>query len=165
MGSRDFVFVPPLLQARELAPAGSIGSMATLKQRDLSNIWLFSECTAKEKKTIGRALDEVVVEPGRVLVEEGTLGTEFYLIVSGTASVRRNNRKVATLAAGQHFGELALLDRHPRNATVVSETEMDILVLGQREFNGLLETMPSLARKLMSAMATRLRDQDSKSLQ
>ena len=139
--------------------------MATLKQRDLSNIWLFSECTAKEKKTIARALDEVVVEPGRVLVEQGTLGTEFYLIVSGTASVRRNGRKVASLAAGQHFGELALLDRHPRNASVVSETEMDLLVLGQREFNGLLETMPSLARKLMSAMASRLREQDSKSLQ
>ena len=139
--------------------------MATLKQRDLSNIWLFSECTAKEKKTIARALDEVVVEPGRVLVEQGTLGTEFYLIVSGTASVRRNNRKVASLTGGQHFGELALLDRHPRNASVVSETEMDLLVLGQREFNGLLETMPSLARKLMSAMASRLREQDSKSLQ
>ena len=165
MGSGDFATVPPLLQARELAHPGSIGDMATLKQRDLSNIWLFSECTAKEKKTIARALDEVIVEPNRVLVEQGTLGTEFYLIVSGTASVRRNNRKVATLTAGQHFGELALLDRHPRNASVISETEMDLLVLGQREFNGLLETMPSLARKLMSAMATRLRDQDSKSLQ
>ena len=69
------------------------------------------------------------------------------------------------LLVGQHVGELALLDRHPRNASVISETEMDLLVLGQREFNGLLETMPSLARKLMSAMASRLREQDSKSLQ
>ena len=138
--------------------------MASLSDRDLSSIWLFSECTAKERKTITRALDEVVVEPGRVLVEEGTLGKEFYLIVSGTASVRRKNRKVASLVAGQHFGELALLDRKPRNATIVSETEMDLLVLGQREFNGLLETTPSLARKLMSAMAARLRDQDAKAL-
>ena len=139
--------------------------MARLTDRDLSTIWLFSECTAKERKTIARALDEVVVEPGRVLVEEGTLGKEFYLIVSGTASVRRNNRKVASLVAGQHFGELALLDRHPRNATVISETKMDLLVLGQREFNGLLETTPSLARKLMAAMASRLREQDRKSFQ
>jgi len=139
--------------------------MARLTDRDLSTIWLFSECTAKERKTIARALDEVVVEPGRVLVEEGTLGKEFYLIVSGTASVRRKNRKVASLVAGQHFGELALLDRHPRNATVISETKMDLLVLGQREFNGLLETTPSLARKLMAAMASRLREQDRKSFQ
>ena len=139
--------------------------MASLSDRDLSSIWLFSECTAKERKTITRALDEVVVEPGRVLVEEGTLGKEFYLIVSGTASVRRKNRKVASLVAGQHFGELALLDHHPRNATVVSETQMNLLVLGQREFNGLLETTPSLARKLMSAMAARLREQVRKSFQ
>ena len=138
--------------------------MAQRQTRDLSDIWLFSECTAKEKKTIAKALDEVVVEPGRIIVEQGTLGTEFYLIVSGTAAVRRNNRKIASLGAGQHFGELALLDRKPRNATIVSETEMDLLVLGQREFNGLLETTPSLARKLMSAMAARLRDQDAKAL-
>ena len=165
MRGQDFATVPPLLRAREQGRPGSIVDMASLSDRDLSSIWLFSECTAKERKTITRALDEVVVEPGRVLVEEGTLGKEFYLIVSGTASVRRKNRKVASLVAGQHFGELALLDRHPRNATVVSETQMNLLVLGQREFNGLLETTPSLARKLMSAMAARLREQDRKSFQ
>ena len=92
-------------------------------------------------------------------------GRELYLIVEGTATVRRKNRKVATLGAGQHFGELALLDRRPRTATVVSESEMTLLVLGQREFNALLDTTPALARKLMSAMATRLRDQDSKTVQ
>jgi CRP-like cAMP-binding protein len=133
--------------------------------RDLSSIWLFSECTAREQRTIAKALDEVVVPAGRVIVEEGTLGREFYLIVSGTAAVKRNGRKVATISAGQHFGELALLDRLPRNATVVSETEMDLLVLGQREFNGLLETTPSIARKLMAAMANRLREHDRKAVQ
>ena len=59
---------------------------------------------------IAKALDEVVVPAGRVIVEEGTLGREFYLIVSGSAAVKRNGRKVATISAGQHFGELALLD-------------------------------------------------------
>lgn len=138
--------------------------MAPRTTLDLSDIWLFSECTAKERKAISRALDEVTVEPGRVIVEQGTLGTEFYVIVSGSAAVKRNGRKVATLSAGQHFGELALLDRRPRNASIVSETEVDLLVLGQREFNGLLETTPSLSRKLMSAMAARLREQDAKAL-
>ena len=132
---------------------------------DLSKIWLFAECTSREQRQIAKALEEVTVPAGRILIEEGTLGREFFLIASGTATVRRNGRKVATLGAGQHFGELALLDRRPRTATVVSETEMDLLVLGQREFNGLLETTPSLSRKLMSAMATRLREQDSKTVQ
>ena len=67
-----------------------------------------------------------------------------------------------TLGPGQYFGELALIDRRPRSATVVSDTDMDLLVLGQREFNSVLSTMPELSRKLLIAMAARLRDADAK---
>jgi CRP/FNR family cyclic AMP-dependent transcriptional regulator len=76
--------------------------------------------------------------------------------------VTRNGKKVATLGAGGHFGELALLDRRPRSASVVSETDMDVLVMSQRQFNGLLESVPTIARKLLSALATRLREADAK---
>src|SRR6202050_5987663 len=103
---------------------------------DLSKIWLFSTSAAKDLRLIRKALEEVTVPPGRLLCEQGTIGREFFLIVSGQASVKRNNRKIATLGPGQYFGELALLDRRPRSATVVSETDMDMLVLGQRTFNG-----------------------------
>ena len=135
------------------------------KASDLKSIWLFSSCSGSELRKIRSSLDELVVPKGKVLVEEGRIGQEFFIIVDGTAAVTRNGRKVATLGPGSHFGELALLDRLPRNATVVSETEMDLLVLGQREFNGLLETTPSIARKLMAAMATRLREHDRKAVQ
>ena len=132
------------------------------KELDLSKIWLFSACSAKDLRTIRKALEEVTVPPERVLVEEGTIGREFFLIVDGQASVRRNGRRIATLGPGQYFGELALLDRRPRSATVISETEMLLLVLGQRQFNGVLDAVPSLSRKLLSAMATRLRESDLK---
>ncbi len=125
-------------------------------------IWLFSTCSARELRTIRRALEEVTVPPDRVLVEEGTIGREFFLIVEGEASVRRNGRRLATLGPGQYFGELALLDRRPRSATIVSETEMLLLVLGQRQFNGMLDAVPALGRKLLAAMATRLREADLK---
>src|ERR1700722_16929218 len=92
---------------------------------DLSTIWLFSTSSAKDLRTIRKALEEVTVPAGRLLTEQGAIGREFFLIVSGQASVRRNNRKIATLGPGQYFGELALLDRRPRSATVVSETEMN----------------------------------------
>ena len=133
------------------------------KEKALKSIWLFSECSARELKSIASAADEVVVPTDRVLVEEA-IGRELYLIVSGTASVRRKGRLVATLKSGQHFGELALLDRRPRNATVTSSSEMTLLVLGQRQFNGLLETVPALSRKLLAAMAGRVREQDQKAL-
>jgi CRP-like cAMP-binding protein len=96
-----------------------------------------------------------------MLVEEGRIGMEFFLIVTGTASVTREGTKVATLGPGSHFGELALLDRRPRSASVVSETEMDLLVLSQRQFNSLLESVPTISRKMLAAMANRLREADA----
>jgi CRP-like cAMP-binding protein len=129
---------------------------------DLSKIWLFSTSSAKDLRLIRKALEEVTVPPGRVLCEQGTIGREFFLIVEGQAAVKRNNRKAATLGPGQYFGELALLDRRPRSASVISETEMKLLILGQRQFNGVLDSVPPLSRKLLSAMATRLREADSK---
>lgn len=109
-------------------------------------------------------MEEITVPAGRVLVEEGTPGREFFFIVEGTASVRHGNRKVATLGPGNYFGELSLLDRKPRSATVMSETEMVLLVLDQRRFNGLLDEMPTLAHKLLSAMAQRIREADAKAV-
>jgi len=129
---------------------------------DLSQIWLFSTSSAKDLRVIRKALEEVTVPPGRVLTEQGTIGREFFLIVEGKATVTRNNRKTATLGPGQYFGELALLDRRPRSATVTSDTEMDLLILGQRQFNGVLDAVPALSRKLLAAMATRLREADEK---
>ncbi len=76
--------------------------------------------------------------------------------------MQRNGRKVATLGPGDYFGELALLDRGPRNATVKADGDMEILVLGQREFSGVLDEVPTIAHKLLSSMATRLREADAK---
>ncbi len=132
------------------------------KDIDLKSIWLFSGCSGAELRKIRSSLDEVRVPAGKLLVEEGRIGQEFFIIVEGRAAVTRNGRKVATLGEGSHFGELALLDRRPRSASVISETEMDVLVMSQRQFNGLLESVPTIARKMLSAIATRLREADAK---
>lgn len=136
--------------------------MARDQEVDLGSIWLFSACNAAQLRMIRRAVEEVEVPPGRVLCEEGTVGREFFYIIDGTATVKRHDRKVATLGAGKYFGELALLDRKPRSATVESETDMRLLVLDQRRFNGLLDAMPALAHKFLVAMAGRLRDADAR---
>lgn len=128
----------------------------------LAQVPLFSACSKKDLQTIGKASDEVSVSAGKVLVEEGAPGHEFFLILDGSASVYRNGRKVATLGTGQYFGELALLDRGPRTATVKADTDMTVLVLGQREFAGVLDEVPGIARKLLQSMASRLRESDTK---
>ena len=99
---------------------------------------------------------------GKVLVEEGRIGLEFFLIVKGGPSVTRSGRRWRRSGPGDHFGELALLDRRPRSASVVSETDMDLLVLSQRQFNSLLESVPTISRKMLAAMANRLREADAK---
>ncbi len=131
------------------------------KALDLKSIWLFSNCSASELRKIRSSLDEVEVPSGKVIVEEGRVGLELFLIVTGKAAVKRRGRKVAVLGPGDYFGELALLDRRPRSASVISETDMDLLVLSQRQFNGLLHSMPTISRKLLAAMATRLREADA----
>ncbi|HEX2851114.1 MAG TPA: cyclic nucleotide-binding domain-containing protein [Acidimicrobiales bacterium] len=134
------------------------------KLDQLAQVRLFSACNKKELAMIGKASDEIRVPSGKVLVEQGRPGFEFYLILDGEAAVKRNGKKVATLGPGSSFGELALLTRLPRNATVEATTEMELLVLGQREFSGLLDEVPGMAHKLLSALAQRLYEADTKSV-
>ena len=130
----------------------------------LGRVPLFAACSQKDLRSIARAGDEIRVPAGQTLCEEGRPGREFFLILEGKASVRRGNSKksVATLGPGQYFGEMALLDRGPRSATVVADTDMDLLVLGQREFHGVVDEVPTLAHKLLATMAGRLRDADTR---
>ena len=130
----------------------------------LAQVPLFSTCSRKDLQKLGKASDEIAVKAGKVLVEEGRPGHEFFLIEDGTAEVRRKNRKVATLGRGQFFGELSLLDRGPRSATVVANTDMTLVVLGQREFLGVIDEVPAMAHKLLAALAGRLREADSRAL-
>ena len=129
---------------------------------DLTTIWLFSACSAKELRLLRRSLEEVSVAPGTVLTAERSPGREFFLIVEGTASVTRAGKPVAMLGPDRYFGELALLDRGSRSATVRAETPMRMVVLGQREFNRVLDAVPTMTRKLLAVTATRLRESDAR---
>lgn len=132
------------------------------KANALRSTWLFSSCNRKEIALLESACDEVTVNAGSVLCEEGKVGKEFCLIISGTAKVTKNNHQVAILGPGDAFGELSLLDHLPRSATVIAETNMDLMVLPAREFTSVLEEIPSMALRLLEAMAKRLRAADDK---
>jgi CRP-like cAMP-binding protein len=131
---------------------------------DFGRVWLFSECSRSELRTISKFAQPVAVKAGTTVCDEGDVGQTFYIILSGKASVIRNGRKVAELGPGEYFGELALLDRLPRSATVKALTDMELLVISQKDFNKLLMDSPSLTRKLLIASATRLRNADAKAL-
>lgn len=126
----------------------------------LAEIPLFSALSKKDLQRIAKATNEVSRDAGTVLVEQGDAGREAFVIVEGTASVKRNGRKVGTLEAGSAIGELSLLDFGPRTATVTAESPITLLVLSAREFSGVLEEVPVLAHKLLGVLATRVRELD-----
>ena len=128
----------------------------------LRNVPLFNSCSNKELQTIARATDELTVPPGHVLTDQGQMGREAFVIVDGSATVKRNGKKVATLGPGSVVGELSLLDHGPRTATVTAATPLTVLVLGPREFSGLLDEVPTLTHKILAALAGRVRELDSK---
>jgi CRP-like cAMP-binding protein len=128
----------------------------------LASIPLFRALNRKELQKVSRASDETSVAEGSVVVEQGTIGRECFVIVEGSATVRRNGRKVATLGPGDYFGELSLLDHGPRTATVEADSKLTVLVLGQREFSSIIDDVPGLAHKLLASLAARIRDLDTK---
>jgi CRP-like cAMP-binding protein len=130
--------------------------------KHLGEVALFSACSRKELQLIAKRSTPTNVAKGKTLTTEGSAGREFFVIDSGTAVVRKGGRKVNTLGPGQWFGELALLDNAPRSATVVAETDMEVLVLTRPEFTGLLDEVPGLARKLLTGLARRVREADAR---
>ena len=131
----------------------------------LQQVPLFAACSRKDLQLVARRAEDVRVAAGKTLVSEGETGHEFFVILEGNAKVSRQGRKIANIGPGAAFGELALLEKAPRNATITAETDMELVVLGQREFAGLIDEVPGFARKLLAGMAKRLREADARSVQ
>lgn len=122
----------------------------------LKNVPLFAGCSKKELGEVAKVADEIDLRAGKTLIEEGTPGREFFVLVEGTAEIRRRGRKIDTAGPGDFFGEMALLSEQPRNATVVTTSPVDALVVTARNFRTLVETNPLIALKVMRAVADRL---------
>ena len=128
----------------------------------LAAVPLFAACSKKELQAVARASDQVELPAGSTLCKEGDIGREAFVILDGQADVSRNKRKVATLSTGACFGELALLDHGPRTATVTAATDLSVLVIGAREFSGIIDEVPPIAHKLLKSLAGLIRELDAK---
>ncbi len=122
----------------------------------LAAVPLFAHCTKAQLQEIGRVADELRVSPGTILARQGDVGSELFVIIDGTAAVTRDGQPVATVGRGGFVGELAVLARVPRNATVTAETELDVLVLTPTGLSQLLDDIPGLAKHLLHEVVDRL---------
>jgi CRP/FNR family transcriptional regulator, cyclic AMP receptor protein len=117
---------------------------------------LFEGLSRKQLTQIARLSDDLDMPAGSVLCREGTRGQEFFVIIDGEAEVTRGGRHIATVRSGDFFGEIALLERVERTATVTAATPLRFFVISDRAFNSVLDTDPTIERALLRALARRL---------
>ncbi|MBI2780504.1 MAG: cyclic nucleotide-binding domain-containing protein [Chloroflexi bacterium] len=96
--------------------------------------------------------------PGHVIARQGDIGTGFFVVISGSVRVVRDGELVARLGPGEFFGELSILDRMPRNASVLAEVATTCLALASWDFEKVLLEQPALTLTILRGVATRLRD-------
>jgi CRP-like cAMP-binding protein len=122
----------------------------------LKRVPLFARCSQRELTEIASVADELNLPAGSELTREGRPGKEFFLLVEGRAEVRRQGRRLKVLGAGDFLGEIALVAEIPRTATVTTVTPAHLLLMTARDFRTLLRDIPTLQRKVLYAVATRL---------
>jgi CRP/FNR family transcriptional regulator, cyclic AMP receptor protein len=123
----------------------------------LAKVPLFSRLDRKEMQAVRSLFSQVDIQKGNVLAREGSQGAEFFVILSGTASVDKAGTQIAEVGPGDFQGEISLIDGGPRTASVTATSDMIIMVASKREFDSLLDSTPTVARQMLPALAHRLR--------
>jgi CRP/FNR family transcriptional regulator, cyclic AMP receptor protein len=122
----------------------------------LRGVPLFSRCSKQELSAIAQIADEIDLPEGKQLTKEGGRGREFFVLVDGSADVRRKRRKIGTLGPGDFLGEIALVTKTPRTATVTTTSPVRALVVSEQNFRRLLENSPDVQIKVLEALAERV---------
>jgi CRP/FNR family transcriptional regulator, cyclic AMP receptor protein len=128
----------------------------TTKIELLRQVPLFADWSRDELRAVAAVADELDVPAGKTLTLEGAAGREFIVLVEGEATVHEDGEAVATLNDGDFLGEIALLTRRTRTATVTTTVPSRLLVLTDRAFRQLAETVPAFAARTWAATAERL---------
>ena len=99
---------------------------------------------------------------GTTIFEQGEPGEVLYIVRKGGVSLSADGRYLETVESGGMFGEMALIDREPRSATAVAETEVEVVTIDKRRFWFLVQETPYFAEIVMRVMANRLRRESAK---
>lgn len=119
---------------------------------------LFKGLSRHELVELAKATEDLEVEEGKVLMREGDLGREFFVLVDGEVSVTKDGKEIRRLGAGDFFGEIALVyENARRTATVTAASPLRFFVLTRQSFRSLLEHQPQIEDKVMAALEERMR--------
>lgn len=125
----------------------------------LKRIPIFRGLSDDEYDVLAHAATWLDYEPGKVLMRQGELAHEMFIVVEGTLEVTRDDEHVAEIGPGGFAGEIALITQGHRNSTVVAKTNASVLHVDGREFESVLETAPQIAVKMLPTLAERIHGQ------
>ena len=128
----------------------------------LGQVPMFQACSEEELNAIAYLASPTAVEAGTEIVREGDSGNDFFVLMMGTATVTRQGHEVGKLEPGNFFGELALFDPAPRNATITSDVPVTMAVMERDRFQAALDSVPALRDALLKGMARRLHEVDAR---
>ena len=128
----------------------------------LKNVPLFTGMKPKELKRLRAMMQERSFSEGEAITTEGKAGVGFFVIEDGNVTVSIDGEIVRTLGPGEFFGEIALIDRRPRSATVVAGTDLRCRGMTSWEFRPFVEQHPEVAWALLETLAARLRDAEGR---
>ena len=123
----------------------------------LKEVPLFRGLDAAHLRRLAELATEVHATDGERLLRQGEAGDEFFVVLRGQVVVDRDGEPIARLGPGDFLGEIALIDGRPRTATATADGEAELLVLGHREFEDLLDEFPGVARQVARALVDRIR--------
>jgi CRP/FNR family cyclic AMP-dependent transcriptional regulator len=122
----------------------------------IKGVPLFASASKQELAEIAGIADEIDLPEGKVLIKEGDTGREFFVLIEGSAEVARAGKKVASIGPGDFFGEISLIAKTPRNATITTTSPVRTLVITDRAFRQLLDHAPQIQIGVLTALAERL---------
>jgi CRP/FNR family transcriptional regulator, cyclic AMP receptor protein len=126
-----------------------------MDERKVESIGLFSGLSRQERRQVASTADEVDVEEGRQLVREGEFAYEFFVIEDGTCEVLRDGKHVADLGPGDFLGEMGIVNKARRNASVIARSPMSLIVMTEQDFRGMRRAMPAVADRIQQAVQAR----------
>jgi len=122
----------------------------------LKKVPLFSKLGKKGLQDVAHIADELDLPAGKEMATEGDRGREFFVLLDGEADVTKGGNRINTMKKGDFFGEIALVTKMPRTATVTATSDVDVLVITERDFDALLKKSPEIGRAIAEALAERV---------